>query len=235
MEQKTLLITGFEPFQQETINPFVGGGGPAARNHRPLAAGEAAPAGGVWQGGGLGHRPGPAAVPPGHPRRGAGGRPRRRHPRAGGHQHPGRSHPRQRGQRLPRPARGARRRGRLLRHGPLCARWSRRQPPRGFPASCPIPPGAYVCNDLFYRLLHQYRGTGVLVDFIHVPFLPEQAKNGEPSMALAGHGPGSGGTYPGPGAVSPAHSTGCTCFPHRRCDIMSGEDGGRGGEGEIPA
>ena len=45
--------------------------------------------------------------------------------------------------------------------------------------------GAYVCNDLFYRLLHQYRGTGLLVDFIHVPFLPEQAKNGEPSMALA--------------------------------------------------
>lgn len=56
---------------------------------------------------------------------------------------------------------------------------------QGFPCKLSYTAGAYVCNDLFYRLLHQYRGTGVLVDFIHVPFLPEQAKNGEPSMALA--------------------------------------------------
>ena len=53
------------------------------------------------------------------------------------------------------------------------------------PFPSPATAEACVCNDLFYRLLHQYRGTGVLVDFIHVPFLPEQAKNGEPSMALA--------------------------------------------------
>ncbi|MFQ6830235.1 MAG: pyroglutamyl-peptidase I [Acutalibacter sp.] len=63
----------------------------------------------------------------------------------------------------------------------LCARWSRRRPP-GVSCKLSYTAGAYVCNDLFYRLLHQYRGTGVLVDFIHVPFLPEQAKNGEPSM-----------------------------------------------------
>ena len=56
---------------------------------------------------------------------------------------------------------------------------------QGIPCKLSYTAGAYVCNDLFYRLLHQYRGTGVLVDFIHVPFLPEQAKNGEPSMALA--------------------------------------------------
>ena len=29
--------------------------------------------------------------------------------------------------------------------------------------------GAYVCNDVFYRLSHRFRGTNVRVGFIHVP------------------------------------------------------------------
>ena len=44
--------------------------------------------------------------------------------------------------------------------------------------------GTYVCNDIFYRLLYHHRGSGVQVGFIHVPFLPQQAKVGQPSMAL---------------------------------------------------
>ena len=44
--------------------------------------------------------------------------------------------------------------------------------------------GAFVCNDTLYTLLHHYAGTDVQVGFIHVPFLPEQAGNGVPSMPL---------------------------------------------------
>ena len=44
--------------------------------------------------------------------------------------------------------------------------------------------GAFVCNDTLYRLLRHYAGTETRVGFIHVPFLPEQAKEGVPSMTL---------------------------------------------------
>lgn len=44
--------------------------------------------------------------------------------------------------------------------------------------------GAYVCNDLFYALRHHYEGTGTRVGFIHVPYLPEQADGKMPSMPL---------------------------------------------------
>lgn len=40
--------------------------------------------------------------------------------------------------------------------------------------------GTFVCNDLLYGLLH----NGLNAGFIHVPFLPEQAKEGVPSMPL---------------------------------------------------
>lgn len=45
--------------------------------------------------------------------------------------------------------------------------------------------GRFVCNDLLYSLLHQYRNTPTKVGFIHVPYLPEQAKEGQSSMSLA--------------------------------------------------
>ena len=41
--------------------------------------------------------------------------------------------------------------------------------------------GTYVCNDVFYRLLHRYRDTEKRVGFVHVPFLPEQ---GSPNLPL---------------------------------------------------
>ncbi len=50
--------------------------------------------------------------------------------------------------------------------------------------------GTYVCNDLLYLLLHKAellkRGGGkeIKVGFVHLPYLPEQAKEGVPSMPL---------------------------------------------------
>ena len=41
--------------------------------------------------------------------------------------------------------------------------------------------GAFVCNDTLYGLLHAFAGSSVRVGFIHVPYLPEQ---GTPSMEL---------------------------------------------------
>ncbi len=41
--------------------------------------------------------------------------------------------------------------------------------------------GTYVCNDVLYTLLNAYHGTAVRAGFIHVPYLPEQ---GDPSLPL---------------------------------------------------
>ena len=54
----------------------------------------------------------------------------------------------------------------------------------GLPAQLSYSAGAFVCNDLLYTLLHRYAGASVLVGFVHVPYLPHQAKEGVPSMAL---------------------------------------------------
>ena len=54
----------------------------------------------------------------------------------------------------------------------------------GITAALSYSAGAFVCNDLLYALLHRYDGTAVRVGFIHVPFLPQQAKENRPSMAL---------------------------------------------------
>ena len=43
--------------------------------------------------------------------------------------------------------------------------------------------GAYVCNDVIYTLLERYDKTNVKVGFIHVPYIPEQEK--QPSMPLS--------------------------------------------------
>lgn len=47
---------------------------------------------------------------------------------------------------------------------------------RGIPCGLSYSAGAFVCNDLFYTLRHHYEGTEIRVGFIHVPFLPEQAE-----------------------------------------------------------
>ena len=49
------------------------------------------------------------------------------------------------------------------------------------PADVSNSAGTFVCNDVLYTLLHHYHGTATKVGFIHVPYLPEQ---GTPSMSL---------------------------------------------------
>lgn len=47
--------------------------------------------------------------------------------------------------------------------------------------------GTFVCNHVFYGLMHHTAGTPVKAGFIHVPFLPEQAEeraDDPPSMPL---------------------------------------------------
>ncbi len=41
--------------------------------------------------------------------------------------------------------------------------------------------GTFVCNDVMYSALHRYEGTAVRCGFIHVPYMPEQ---GEPNLPL---------------------------------------------------
>ena len=55
----------------------------------------------------------------------------------------------------------------------------------GLPGKISNTAGTFVCNDTLYRLLHRFAGTPVRAGFIHVPWLPEQAKEGAPSMLLA--------------------------------------------------
>ena len=54
----------------------------------------------------------------------------------------------------------------------------------GLPGKISNTAGTFVCNDTLYRLLHHYAGTGTRAGFIHVPYLPDQAKEGVSSMTL---------------------------------------------------
>lgn len=54
----------------------------------------------------------------------------------------------------------------------------------GYPAALSFSAGAFVCNDLLYSMLHHFDKTNTRTAFIHVPFLPEQAKDKFPSMPL---------------------------------------------------
>ncbi|KAA0942329.1 MULTISPECIES: pyroglutamyl-peptidase I [unclassified Pseudomonas] len=58
----------------------------------------------------------------------------------------------------------------------------------GIRASVSQTAGTFVCNQVFYSLQHALAGSSVRSGFIHVPLLPEQALraiSGQPSMALA--------------------------------------------------
>jgi pyroglutamyl-peptidase len=56
---------------------------------------------------------------------------------------------------------------------------------RGIPASVSQTAGTFVCNHVFYSLMRALRRRpGVRGGFIHVPFLPHQAKAGQPSLSL---------------------------------------------------
>ena len=54
----------------------------------------------------------------------------------------------------------------------------------GIPCSLSYSAGVCVCNDLLYTLLHHYDGTDTRVGFIHIPYLPQQAKEGVASLPL---------------------------------------------------
>lgn len=54
------------------------------------------------------------------------------------------------------------------------------------PAAVSQTAGTFVCNHVFYALMHELRGqTKVRGGFIHVPFLPGQGKKGQPTLPLA--------------------------------------------------
>jgi pyroglutamyl-peptidase len=59
---------------------------------------------------------------------------------------------------------------------------------QGIPAAISYSAGTYVCNQVFYALMHALRGKPqVLAGFVHVPYLPEQAAQQPypvPSMSL---------------------------------------------------
>ena len=52
------------------------------------------------------------------------------------------------------------------------------------PAGLSFSAGAFVCNEVLYTALNEYKATKTRVGFIHVPFLPEQAKENIPSLSL---------------------------------------------------
>ncbi|KFN04313.1 pyroglutamyl-peptidase I [Bacillus clarus] len=59
----------------------------------------------------------------------------------------------------------------------------------GIPASVSQTAGTFVCNHLFYGLMHELEKQEKRIrgGFVHIPFLPEQASNypGQPSMSLS--------------------------------------------------
>ncbi len=52
----------------------------------------------------------------------------------------------------------------------------------GVPSSLSFSAGAYVCNDLLYTLLANFKESKTGVAFIHIPYCKEQEK--EPSMSI---------------------------------------------------
>lgn len=56
----------------------------------------------------------------------------------------------------------------------------------GIPAEISQTAGTYVCNQVFYALMHALAGTRIRGGFVHIPFLPQQveAMPGTPSLDL---------------------------------------------------
>lgn len=52
----------------------------------------------------------------------------------------------------------------------------------GVPSAVSLSAGSFVCNDLFYSLLSCCSDSSTRVGFLHVPYLPEQAAGNEPSL-----------------------------------------------------
>jgi pyroglutamyl-peptidase len=56
----------------------------------------------------------------------------------------------------------------------------------GHPAGLSLSAGAFVCNQVFFELQHRLAGQGVRSGFIHLPVLPEQAARVHPSVPSMG-------------------------------------------------
>ncbi len=54
----------------------------------------------------------------------------------------------------------------------------------GVPARRSLSAGGYVCNDLLYTLLHRFRDGQIPIGFLHIPYLPSQAGENRPSLPL---------------------------------------------------
>ena len=56
----------------------------------------------------------------------------------------------------------------------------------GIPAEISQTAGTYVCNHVFYGLMHALRATGTRGGFVHIPYAPEQAAQhpGAPSLPV---------------------------------------------------
>lgn len=56
----------------------------------------------------------------------------------------------------------------------------------GFPASVSQTAGTFVCNHVFYGLQHRLAASAARSGFMHIPYLPEQAacQTGQPSLPL---------------------------------------------------
>jgi pyroglutamyl-peptidase len=57
---------------------------------------------------------------------------------------------------------------------------------QSIPAELSSSAGHFVCNHVFFHLAHSLRKArrNIPAGFIHVPYLPEQAVSGQPSLAL---------------------------------------------------
>ena len=58
----------------------------------------------------------------------------------------------------------------------------------GHPAGLSLTAGAFVCNQLFFELQHRLAGRGLRSGFIHLPALPEQAARTQPAVPSMGLG-----------------------------------------------
>jgi pyroglutamyl-peptidase len=56
----------------------------------------------------------------------------------------------------------------------------------GHPAGLSLTAGAFVCNQLFFELQHRLAGRGPRSGFIHLPALPEQAARAQPTVPSMG-------------------------------------------------
>ncbi len=54
---------------------------------------------------------------------------------------------------------------------------------QNIPCSVSYSAGTYVCNDLIYHILHHFKNTETRACFIHVPFIPEQTTE-KPNLPL---------------------------------------------------